>query len=322
MTLILSITTPHASVHASDRRVTMAAPRATPRIYSPLENKTIIFVAADAVGTIGFTGIAFVGQQPTDQWLANVLAPQPEGAPPLGSFAFGSGGLGRAKLRTIIWRLAEAMAKLPWSMRKYGLTVQVAGYRIRRRRSVPFCAEVVWEGRAPKIDGWMRLPRTRQQRSIVAQVGDGWPISRASKALADYAEATGRKDVEAIRLAAVEAIRERASETTTVGSDLMTVVVPNPIASREIVWRFEPEALHQAAIIGPTTNEKFEATYSPWIITPGSVSCPSIGIGGMDVHSDGFVIRCGNEIAPRAKGLVLGMSHQRRGPPPGARSLK
>ena len=317
MTLILSISTPRASVHASDRRVTLAGSGVSPVVYSPLENKTLIFLAADAVGTIGFTGIAFVGKQPTDQWIANTLAPQPAGAPPLGTFAFGGRGLGRVKLRTIIWSLRNALAGLPRNLGKYGLTLQVAGYRIRRRLSIPFCVQIDWKGGVPTVNGWMRPPRTRQQRILFSQAGDGWPIARTSKVVMDHAEATGRRDIEALRLAAMDAIRQRAGETATVGRDLMTVIVPNPFISREILWRFEPADPHEAAIVGANVSEKFQAIYSPWIITPASVSCPTVGTSGLTVGFGGFEIKCENDAANPDSPLRFAASHQQRSRPPG-----
>jgi hypothetical protein len=321
MTLILSINTPKAAVHASDRRVTRVGLGRSPAIYSPLENKTLIFLTDDAVGTMGFTGIAFIGEQPTDQWIANKIAPQPDGSPPLGSFVFGGRGFGRLRLRTIVRRLVLAMADLPWKLRKYGLAIQIGGYRIRRHRSVPFCIEIEWKGGAPAIDGWMRLPRTRQQKTIVSQIGDGWSVSKTWQAMVDYAETTGRQDIEAIREAAIATIRERAGETSTVGSDLMTVVVPNPLVSREIVWRFEPLDLHEGAIVGPNIDYRFAAIYSPWIITPWSVACPSIGTGGGEIEAGGFTIRCGNDAViiegqRRGPRIFGAFTHQRRMPAP------
>jgi len=64
---------PWVMVHATDRLVSLQHPDRFEPKY-PVFNKTVVYRASDAIVTIGFTGLAFLDGQPTDEWLASTLA--------------------------------------------------------------------------------------------------------------------------------------------------------------------------------------------------------------------------------------------------------
>ncbi|MCP1469862.1 hypothetical protein J3E64_001544 [Sphingobium sp. OAS761] len=311
MTLILSITDIAAARHVSDRRVTLLG-GTVPRVHSPVENKTIIFLCKDAIGVIGYTGVAYIGSEPTDQWIANVLAPQPAG-PGLGEFAIGGKGLGSAKLQTLVWRLRNAVANAPLPLRARVLQIAISGYRIRRRRCLPFGLELVWNALGPKVSGLMRQPRSLGQRTIVGQIGDGFVGDELRQHVIAGAEQNREENSDALLRGMVHAVRARAAQTATVGGDVMTVLVPNPRLSRKVVWKFEPEADHPAVIEGRNFRRMFSAVYSPWIICPDQVSCPMVATGGLEMQSCGWSFACGNEDARIPdSGIIFASSHHHR----------
>lgn len=317
MTLVLAITTAATAFHVSDRQVTSFYANGASKVHSPVENKSLIFICKDAVGTIGYTGAAYIGKQPTDQWLANVLAPQPPGIPPLGDFVFGGGGMGAIRLQTLIWRLRTALAAAQLPLRARVLEVSLSGFRIRRHRSIPFQLELAWNRKGPRIGGLMRRPRALGERILVSEIGDVFPQGQVVEHI--KAGASGSPEPEPLLAGLMHAVRLRSTQTKTVGADLMTIVTPNPLRSREILWSFEPANAHMAYVVGGKETIAFPAVYSPWILTPSSVHCPSVGTGGMETHAAGWTIRCINQAtaATFPSGRVLfATSHQRRAPPP------
>ena len=68
MTLIIARASPTGALMVSDRRVTTSG-----ILFDPDANKTILFADRNAVVAIGYTGMAYIGSLPTDQWLASAL---------------------------------------------------------------------------------------------------------------------------------------------------------------------------------------------------------------------------------------------------------
>jgi len=68
MTLILGQASRDYVLQVTDRLVTKGN-----RPFDPLANKNIVYCARNALVAIGFTGIAFLGDIPTDQWIVEQL---------------------------------------------------------------------------------------------------------------------------------------------------------------------------------------------------------------------------------------------------------
>jgi hypothetical protein len=71
MTLILSLATPEFVVQISDRRLTYRDGKGFIRVADDDANKLTVFRGQMA---FGFTGLAHIGSQRTDTWLARALA--------------------------------------------------------------------------------------------------------------------------------------------------------------------------------------------------------------------------------------------------------
>src|SRR3972149_3397682 len=68
MTLILSRSSHRFVLQLSDRLITQGTAQ-----FDRTSNKTIIFFAFGGFASLSYTGIAFVGDIPTDQWIAQQL---------------------------------------------------------------------------------------------------------------------------------------------------------------------------------------------------------------------------------------------------------
>jgi len=85
MTQIISYANRNFALQVGDRLVSERRPRQPISPRDPLFNKHVLFLAKDAIVSIGFAGLAYVTGVPTDQWIASVLygkpLPGPKAAP-------------------------------------------------------------------------------------------------------------------------------------------------------------------------------------------------------------------------------------------------
>jgi hypothetical protein len=89
MTLILSYAAKGYVCQVSDRLVSKRYPSGAIPPHDPWFNKQILYLARDGLFTVGFSGLGYVGDIPTDQWIASILANEP-----LKAGGRRSGGLG------------------------------------------------------------------------------------------------------------------------------------------------------------------------------------------------------------------------------------
>ncbi|MDP2046001.1 MAG: hypothetical protein Q8L00_07310 [Deltaproteobacteria bacterium] len=68
MTLIISKTSRNYVLQVTDRLVTRSGDS-----FDPLANKNILFCALNGILSFAYTGHAYIGSTPTDQWLAEKL---------------------------------------------------------------------------------------------------------------------------------------------------------------------------------------------------------------------------------------------------------
>ena len=68
MTLVITRTSAAYALMVTDRKVTKNGAE-----YDPDSNKNIVFSDRNAVVTVGYTGAAYIGTIPTDQWIAQTL---------------------------------------------------------------------------------------------------------------------------------------------------------------------------------------------------------------------------------------------------------
>jgi hypothetical protein len=142
MTQILSLAARGYVLQASDRLVSKRRSGHTLKPHDPMFNKHILYVAKDAIVSIGFTGLAYISGVPTDQWLASVLtgeAPQaPQGGEGVGArlswvsrpYPSGWPDIGQA-INRLNDACAIAMSGLSRQERQAGLTIVLTGLQFK-----------------------------------------------------------------------------------------------------------------------------------------------------------------------------------------------
>jgi len=288
---------------ASDRRVTLIQGSQS-SVHSPTENKTVIFLLRDAVGVLGYTGNAYVRDQPTDSWLAGLVAGEDFGSV---DFAIDTGRRRLERLKTVIWRIRSALEQ-ELTPRDH-LTICIGGFRTRRSRTFPFLIRMSRpDSSANRL--LMRPPRAPANCIEICQIGDVLSDADFAAAMADGAQRAMAGGGDPLIGGVIRTVTMRAEQSQLVGDDLMGVRIA-PVG-RLIDWRFSPSVPHVATVGGHSLTDAF---YSPWIITPDALQSPSVGTGHFDINCRGWAIRCLNGNNPQG-GVVFTIGNQSRPPRP------
>lgn len=239
---------------------------------------------------LGYTGAAYIGGQPTDQWIASQFIRDGKNGPPLGDYTFSSAGIGALSLNSFFWRLSEALKSVP--KRSGYLAIMGTGYRLRRRRAVPFAIEVAIMAGSVRTTSSMRPPTHRLKQTLIAQIGDEFPGREALDHVAEGLKKAEGSPPKNYPSALVHAIRARADQSRTVGKDVMTVLIPHPFRGRKITWEFHPATPHRTELVSADGKRTlpFDAVYSPWILAPSLVVVPTIATMGFSVKVGAWTI--------------------------------
>lgn len=305
MTLVLTAASPLYVVQCADRLLTMSA-GVVERPADPAANKTILYRASDAVAVIGYSGLAYAGQTPTDEHLAELLWGAPLGRGPDGrSPAYRTGrrpnhwNMGQAE------RALEAALAVPAFEGHYvGLTI--AGWRNRHGRASPFTVEIE---RAPGADRCTvaRSPRrfTRSASFFVHRIGAEIDADALMERFEPWRGAAGiSADAATVEEIFVSAIKDHAAHDVHVGADVLSVVLPRPGRAPGLV-RFWADRLWPARIEVPGRRAEVEhAGHTPWIIAPGFLAPPSAQVGDVIYNLGAYEVLVRG--APAAGG-VLGL---------------
>jgi hypothetical protein len=289
--------------------------------HDAIANKTIVYLAKDGPMVISFAGVAYVGSEPTDDWIARQLAGREPQRLPDGRIM--SVTFGRFPARTFnqaCWLLQSAVAAE--RVFEGGLEIAIGGWRIRRHRLVQTALAIVKTGQATVRQGHMRL-RTKAFGAAFLKIGADFNLSEVKGLPADHPVWSTRPFDAAVLSAAIsddlaETIVNKAKSNRAVGSDVMAVEIPRwePDGIRKVTIRFKPQVERQYTIQGSSVIGRFSAAFWPWIVTPMGVQAPSISTGG-----GGGLRLCGWQIIFEAPGannspglLSAHFSLQRPGP--------
>lgn len=298
MTLHLVYANASVVVHVSDRLVTRLA---TGAAFDVAANKTVLVEADDAFVSVGYTGPAYLGGIPTDQWLASVFWGQPA---PSGGVTFGGpsrlGDIGLL-VRRVVGRL-EAVRSNDAGLAAADLFVVGAGTQWKRRsglsRAVMFSigcrrsgapVSTVWSPRA-----WASHPRGWQLT--------GFPrLPEAEFATISGEVAMARNKLEVTGLLA-RAVRASASHHSTIGPHCMAVAIPRA-NDREVETIFLPDPHAPATPGAGGTIFGSPAAYCPYVVRPGELVAPGLMIGGFLGRAVTFRVRV---MAPRTDTGAIG----------------
>jgi hypothetical protein len=327
MTLIAAAASNHAVWQVSDRLVSTKTGK-----FDELANKSVIFAGATWIATLGYTGTAYIGSLPTDEWIAETLLkaaiprreftgelvvpatqdfPVPHNSIP--DFVQPGATLvhvGRQKtflnLSAAMYHLANEIDNafssglVPANASMHGLEISVAGWEWSAHRPS-----------RPVLFSLLKRPGKRTQRVRGAPrrfTGMYFRfVPRGYSTPDDVAHfrsrATGLVATEPALIESVQRIAAR--EPDRIGNELMSVVIPEPRRYRGIEIRFVPLQPVKMTIYGKPT----EIAYTPWILTPGGWAAPAIMVGTQRLQLGGWRIILE---APRSTGAVLGAMYPQR----------
>ena len=272
MTLIITAVRGLDVFQVSDRRVTQQTGTAT-STWDPAANKAVVVRGTDFAVSMCYTGLAYIGDMPTDQFITQQVIGQRLIVQSAGAF---SGEPWLTHLQGTAERLREgldtAYGKLvrpDW--RATGLQVVIGG--IQRR--TPRDARLIWvvskaNAATPceivklDIDEVRDLGTLRYDGSYrFAIAGDVAHTSHAE--LESVLGPIAHQGWEPFLEAMIEYVRTVGRRTPTVGQDVMSVLFGG--SCDEILIRYTPNPA-AAGVPNPA--------YTPWTITSRSLTAPSV----------------------------------------------
>lgn len=238
-------------IHVCDRRITSGK-----RVVSDKANKTLIVRANDGIYSVSYTGPALLHKEGTDHCLAEIITgvkldpkwshcPIPEQ---------------NKTSSQIVWIIKQALQAILESNRVYRphqMKVVVAGYSWPKSRH-GLAAPMVYEIIKGINNAEFMIKGLSRTKSLSYRKGgfdlffapDGWvSTSEITDLKTTISQARSVQDVE-------KALRDRILQTTTkthtIGTDIMTVVLPYP-SVQQIAVKFES--------LNPNS-----LSYTPWVI--------------------------------------------------------
>lgn len=303
------------------------APDANPSQFDALSNKSIVYWARDAIVSISYTGPAYIGPLPTDDWIVQKLTGVDV------SEEFGMRGFPLSHWLDIGQSTRLLLRELACSeVAKQNLNFELTAvgwqWKMTRRpwegryRPVPM-AWALSKPQAGAFNGEVeRLPRYwhRKHGSFFhASPACNLPKAESDKMFAGLRGKaqlqTGEETAARVEQATVDAIRSVSNSNPYVGPNCMSVLLAPPHQRALIRISFFPQEQHLAQLVSSTSPPMtLPAAFSPWIVGGGWMQKPSVRVGqGTSDQFGPFTIAYGGTVAPcPAKGLILAMSSQKR----------
>jgi hypothetical protein len=283
MTLIISIVSKYQVIQISDRLVSKSYVK-----FDELSNKSIVFYALNGILAISYTGHAFIGKTPTDQWLSEILIGRSfsfEQKPPAMSF-------GKSKFVHIgpaITILKESLSKKVFSdldpeLRQNWINspfyLSIAGWLWGKKRFRPF---IGWlEKLSGSKDFVFKCP---PRHSIFGNkfIVSTFPPSNMPRETSDYLiNELSNKPISKAEETIVDTIQNISKFNKVVGEDCMSILIPPPPLAQTHPLRVKYIS-HRKAVVElkkEMNKQLIRVSFTPWLIGPRSFSSPSIVSGG------------------------------------------
>jgi len=308
MTLILDQASTDYVLQVTDRLVTQAT---SP--FDPLANKNIVYCARNALVTIGYTGFAFLGGIPTDQWLVEQLtgnAFDRDHRPP--DFTMNRRApwldLGMS-VRLLKERLDAAPATgIPsmwakqWVDQSFDLCI--LGWQWKRGRARPIIEALNKPRgslafsieRRPRYWYWERRTLNDGSLGIIKFSVRAAPRENISRAdLQDLVARLQDGSYDAAETELVRTVRQVALHVPQVGPDCISILIAPPTIGQARV-RFLPLNSHEAILQTASQNRRLTVAYTPWFVGPNLIVAPSLlagpaktefSLGPYQIHLEG-----------------------------------
>ena len=291
MTLIVAMANPSYILQVGDRltsqRLLFATGAVRYRPWEVLANKALVYAASDALVTISYTGVAYMGDKNTDTWLAEQLDSDISEGP---RTAFRVGGSERrvsigTAVKVLAERIEDFFISVPTEDRAGGLTLQIVGWKWRRRNSYEM--PIIWHlshsggyGASTQIDRSPRYWGWEKGQARFDAIGDrrSNPLNdltrRVSGATELYADFVEQEMVHTIRAAS-------AVSSGAIGRNCISILMG--LSTSDVRVRYFPES---------STAANYDV-FTPWLIAPGvgasapsrlTTGLPSIHLGGLEIR--------------------------------------
>ncbi len=318
MTLILTRASKNYVVQVIDRLVTLSG-----KAFDEVANKNLLFCASNAIVAMGYTGHAFIGDVPTDQWIVETLTGQVfdrDRKPPALSFVQSP----KIDLGRVLIALKDALdnapvatrLKLDWVSNPFDLCV--AGWQWKKRRCRPIMAKLSKPRHsrrfqlayAPRHSFYPQTPATKQgnARFMVSVAPADNILQEELQQL--VAELPDRTLDEAERIL-VGKIRDVSNRLPVVGPHCLSIVLYPPSVARVRVRYMPLRGPSQADLVGPSGSKStIPVAYSPWVVGPNLIAAPSVFSGTLKLGLDPYTVGLEGPEGPR--GSLGAMSGQAR----------
>jgi len=302
MTLVLSQISHFFVLQVSDRLLTQGK-----EPFDPIANKNVLYVATNGIISLGYTGVAFLDALPTDQWIVEKLTGMAFDNRSRPGTRFGClpkwHSIGLAE-RALVSGLNTTFAKsaMPPIARRLRFEIQIVGWQWgRRKRPRAFLAEIL------KTENASAVELTHYPRHI----GRNFQFALSPEANAKFVDLTAlRAALKGIRCAddaeraLVRAIGEASAQSSLVGPNCMSTLLPPPYARMARIRYIGARAYARLVATSDPANERvLPAAFSPWVIGPGVIHAPSILSGTFDICTGGFKVTLE---APEPEGGISG----------------
>jgi len=262
-------------------------------VFDELSNKNIVYCARDALVTIGYTGCAYIGSMPTDQWIAEKLTGKDFQSLPRRNHNFGIalGGflnpwldIGLSLLR-LEEALNHAQDQIPidWhgAWNKMPFEVIVSGYQWKKNgRFRPIGATISKTSGSQKFElGYFNRDLLEPGKYLVVGAPTGNVLLDDLRQIVDSISKAPAYEIEA---AFVELTRKVSKENSVVGPHCMSILITPPHIG-QVRIRLIPYTEHFAILSSAHGKEIKICAYSPWLIGPNTCSGPAIISGTMEM---------------------------------------
>ena len=297
MTLVLTRASKDYVLQVTDRLVTQTG--GVP--FDAIANKNVLFCSRNGVIVLGYTGLAYLGGVPTDQWIVETLTGHTfdrNRKPP----AFTAGAIRTRDIGGSLTLLKKKLENAPvepkrssgW--RALSFDVCFSGWQWSRKRCRPVVGWLSKAKNAVTIESsyaprYWHLDRNRQGRGfkfkVVAAPASNLPHAQL-KVMAERLTDCGPDEAERIM---VEMIREVSRSVPEVGPHCMSILLGPPSAGSARI-RYVPLGGPALATVswsqGPTFT--LPVAFTPWIVGPGGIFAPSISAGSRTVQIGHYTI--------------------------------
>ena len=296
MTQVLAFVSGPLVQVASDRLVSVQQGTAI-RPWDPDANKAIIFVASDAVVAIGYTGISYIGDTPTDIYLASHFAGQDLSQ--LSGMSVSNGRRPWPSLGRSVVQLLRALEQAPIRREHLGFapSILLAGFRWRSGRkgirtsrgSFRWIIHREASGtyafhRFPHQQGMIHLSGVPSPQLTDVEVNPYFDaIAALDVAQMDIDDLIEEAEGAAARLVRASADRMARSGTATIGRDVMVISIASPHKHRRVHARHVPD---------PNDPQKRSIqNVAPWLVSMGTIVAPTAVASGLTVSAPPFQIK-------------------------------